>query len=63
MKFYDREKEIAQLRQWEELSLEYAQMTVVVGRRRIGKTTLIKKAMEGRMTLYFFVAKKNETLL
>ena len=35
MKFYDREKEIAQLRQWEELSLEYAQMTVVVGRRRI----------------------------
>lgn len=63
MEFYDREKEIVQLRQWEELSFDKAQMTVIVGRRRIGKTALIKKAIEGKAALYLFVAKKNETLL
>ena len=63
MEFYDREKEIAQLQKWEELSFGRAQMTVIVGRRRIGKTALIKKAIEGKAALYFFVAKKNEALL
>ena len=63
MKFYDREKEVALLQKWEKMSFEKAQMTVIVGRRRIGKTTLIKKALEGDISLYFFVAKKNEALL
>ena len=60
MKFYNRQKEIAALREIETNSNEIAQMTVMVGRRRVGKTTLLKRAFENTSTLYFFVAKKNE---
>lgn len=42
MKFYNRDKELQLLHDWEELSAEAAQMTIVIGRRRVGKTTLIK---------------------
>ncbi len=63
MRFYNREKEIAALHEIRERSLENAQMTVVIGRRRIGKTQLLLKATEGQPTLYFFVARKAETLL
>lgn len=61
MKFYNREKELQNLRAIEEASKESSKMTVVVGRRRIGKTTLIKKAYNDRV--YLFVSKKNEALL
>ena len=37
--------------------------TVVTGRRRIGKTTLIEKAMGDEDYVYFFVGKKNEAIL
>lgn len=63
MKFYNRQKEIAALREIETNSNKFAQMTVIVGRRRVGKTTLLKRAFEKTPTLYFFVAKKNEVLL
>ncbi len=63
MKFYDRKSEIAALRGIERASKETAQMTVMIGRRRVGKTTLLKNAFEAAPTLYFFVAKKNEALL
>ena len=63
MKFYNRENELKLLSQIEEQSLKTAQMTFVVGRRRIGKTSLLTKAYSSDNCLYFFVAKKNETLL
>lgn len=64
MKFYDREIETETLRRIEATSREYAQMTVITGRRRIGKTTLIKHAYEGDAAMiYFFVARKSEALL
>ena len=63
MKFYDREKELAALRKYEALSSCNAQFIVVTGRRRIGKTTLIKRAFTGIPFLYFFVGKKSEALL
>lgn len=63
MKFYDREKETEALRRIERLSAEYAQMTVITGRRRIGKTTLVKHACGGIPTVYFFVGRKSESLL
>jgi AAA+ ATPase superfamily predicted ATPase len=63
MKFYNREKELSLLQKIEERSKQSAQMTFVVGRRRIGKTSLLVKANEGKPMLYFFVAKKNEVLL
>ena len=63
LKFYNREKEIAQLHRNEQLSEQVAQMTFVIGRRRIGKTALLKRAFSSSIVLYFFVEKKNETLL
>lgn len=63
MKFYDREIETQTLRKIEETSRDYAQMTVITGRRRIGKTTLIKHAYDADEMIYFFVARKSETLL
>ena len=61
LKFYNRKKELKKLKNIEELSKERAKMTIIVGRRRIGKTTLIKEAYSKK--LYFFVSKKNEALL
>jgi AAA+ ATPase superfamily predicted ATPase len=62
MKFYDRISEITALQSIEQASVEAAQMTMLVGRRRIGKTTLLKNTFQTPF-LYFFVAKKNEILL
>jgi len=61
MKFYNREKELQNLHDIETSSKVSSKMTIVVGRRRIGKTTLIKKAYPHRV--YLFVSKKNEALL
>lgn len=44
-------------------SITGAQMTFITGRRRVGKTSLMKKAFEGTTFLYFFIAKKSEELL
>ena len=44
MKFYNREKELAILKNIAEQSQEESQMTVLVGRRRIGKTSLLLKS-------------------
>lgn len=63
MNFYNRENELAFLDKIEKLSHETAQMTFVIGRRRIGKTSLLKKANVARTCVYFFVAKKSEALL
>ena len=63
MKFYDREKELAALKKYEKLSSSHAQFVVMTGRRRIGKTTLIKQAFTEIPFLYFFVGKKSEALL
>lgn len=61
MRFYNREKELQNLKDIQISSLESSKMTVIVGRRRIGKTKLIKEAYKEKV--YLFVSKKNETLL
>ena len=61
MKFYNREKELAYLRKIGEDAKTSSRMTIIVGRRRIGKTKLIKEAYAKRV--YLFVSRKNETLL
>ncbi|MFD2200163.1 ATP-binding protein [Shivajiella indica] len=63
MRFYDREEELVFLEKQEQRSRVTAQLTLVIGRRRIGKTSLLKKSIEGKKALYFFVAKKSESLL
>lgn len=62
MKFYDREKEINELQRIDELSAQTAQFTVLIGRRRTGKTTLMTEALKGRSYLYFFIGKKAEQI-
>ena len=60
MKFYDREKEIEYLREARKKAEKTARFTVVTGRRRIGKTTLIRQAYQDEPFVYFFVARKAE---
>ena len=48
MKFYNRASELAELQRIQNLSFsDYSRLTVVTGRRRIGKTSLIMKSVEG----------------
>lgn len=61
MKFFDRETEFGKLREIEELSHEAARFTIITGRRRIGKTEMVKKFYENKTILDFFVARKAET--
>lgn len=44
MKFFDRKDELALLRRIREESRDSARMTILKGRRRIGKTSLLQKA-------------------
>lgn len=61
MRFFDREKEFEKLREIDMQSHEVAQFTIITGRRRIGKTEMVKKFYEDRAILYFFVARKAES--
>ena len=64
MKFYNRLSELAELQRIRELSIkEHSRLTVVTGRRRIGKTSLVMKSVEGLPTVYLFVSRKNEASL
>lgn len=62
MRFYDREKEQQVLGVVLHRSKTEAKMTVLMGRRRIGKTELSLRCGD-ETVLYFFVGKKAETLL
>ena len=63
MKLYDREREIALLREIERSSRDAAQFTVITGRRRIGKTSLVRKAYADRTYLHFIASRKAEAEL
>ncbi|MBR5982862.1 MAG: ATP-binding protein [Bacteroidales bacterium] len=62
MKFYNREKELEELKNVLLQSKNESKMTVLMGRRRIGKTELALKCGDATV-LYFFVGKKAESLL
>ena len=63
MKFYDRTQELELLRDINKQSRNTACFTVMVGRRRIGKTSLLLESMKGEKFLYLFVSRKSEVLL
>jgi AAA+ ATPase superfamily predicted ATPase len=63
MKFYDRAKEMELLKTNEEKSREHASFMVLMGRRRIGKTTLLTHSLAGREYAYLFVSRDSEGLL
>ena len=63
MKFYGRNQEIERLLQLDRQSQQTAVFTLLIGRRRTGKTTLVKQAFANKPMLYFFVSQKSEQLL
>lgn len=66
-KFYNRQAELDQLRRVSEnLTSTYGQLSVVVGKRRVGKTRLLKEAFSSGskpILLYLFISRKNENML
>lgn len=65
MIFYDRERELEILQtNWEQTN-ERSRLTVLIGRRRIGKTTVLRKSADdgGYPMLYLYVSKDNEKVL
>lgn len=63
MKFYNRTEELAALARTLEQSKKNACFTVMVGRRRIGKTSLLLESVKVQKYLYLFVSRKSEPLL
>ena len=65
MKFFGRQDETAELLRIRALSHENARFTVVTGRRRVGKTELLKKALaDGKdLFLYLLITRQSERTL
>ena len=63
MNFYGRKDELALLHTTQIRAKQSSQFTVVIGRRRVGKTRLVLHSLDQADHLYFFVSKKAEKLL
>lgn len=63
MKFYNRETELALLSKMSSQSDKSGKITVITGRRRIGKTMLSLESVKNDKFLYLFISKKSEKLL
>ena len=65
MRFFGREDEIAELRRIRMLSHDTARLTVVTGRRRVGKTELVKQALksEDDLFVYLLITRQKEATL
>lgn len=63
MKFYNRESELELLKKADRLTKKHSIMTMLIGRRRVGKTTLALQDFSKEKVLYFFVSRKDEKLL
>ena len=63
MKFYGRENEIIILKENEQQAKKSAVFTVLMGRKRVGKTTLITTALKDYDYAYLFVSKDSEAVL
>ena len=63
MRFYDRESELKALQKVQEQIRHSSRLSVITGRRRIGKTRLIREFCADKENLYFFVSRKSEEIL
>lgn len=63
MRFYDRDNEISILKENEMQSRQSAAFTVLMGRKRVGKTTLLTTALKDYDYAYLFVSKDSEAML
>lgn len=67
-KFYDRTREMTELKEIQRQAYnDYSRFVVLTGRRRVGKTSLVYKLMDETSKeapgLYFFVGRKTEAML
>ncbi len=63
MKFYNRKQELQELNKLYNQAKDTASMTVITGRRRVGKTMLALEFAARHKFIYLFVSKKAEHLL
>jgi AAA+ ATPase superfamily predicted ATPase len=63
MKFYNRENELVELATLYDQASSAGRLTVLTGRRRVGKTLLALESAKNHKHLYLFVSKKAESLL
>jgi len=64
VEFYNRTNELAELKRIQSLAFnDCSRLTVVTGRRRIGKTSLIMRSVGNLPTVYLFVGRKSEATL
>ena len=63
MKFYNRESELKLLAEADRSKQNHSVMTMILGRRRVGKTALSLQNYTNDPKLYFFISRKSETLL
>ena len=63
MEFYGRDEELMQLKRIHESSRYASRFTVVTGRRRIGKTSLVLKSVQNLRHVYLFVSRVSQKLL
>ena len=61
MKFYNREKELKKLKEIEKMAKRQAQMTVITGRRRVGKTELVSQFIKKRNDCFYFFVERKRT--
>ncbi|MFH1472583.1 MAG: DUF234 domain-containing protein [Nanoarchaeota archaeon] len=57
MKFYNREQELKELEKYLNISNKSGIMLAIYGRRRVGKTELVKEAFKNSKMFYFFAKK------
>ena len=67
-KFYDRVREMTELKEMRRQAYnDYSRFVVLTGRKRVGKTSLvyrlISETQDDAPGLYFFVGRKTETVL
>lgn len=60
MKFFGRHNEIKELQETRRLSLQTARFTIVTGRRRSGKTSLLIKAYEDVQDMLYFLLQEKQ---
>ena len=63
MRFHNREHELSELERVWNLCNKTVHFTIISGRRRVGKTELVKKFYSDKEHLYFFIGRKNASLL
>lgn len=63
MKFYNRENELEILHATSKRAEKSAQMTVIMGRRRVGKTSLILNSLKNQKYAYLFVGHEPENIM